>query len=203
MSQFADRLLAVLRAPTAESFPALAAILVDEGFRRIEVTLSTAGGIDAIRSIRESAPDDVVVGAGSVTTVAQVHEASSTGASFVVSPHTDQTVVRAATALGLAVYPGAFTPTEVCAAWAAGVTAVKLFPAGRLGIGYLRDIRAPLPDIPLIPTGGIGLEDIGDWLDAGALAVGLGSVLQGDYHRTGDDTGLRARAALAVRNASR
>jgi 2-dehydro-3-deoxyphosphogluconate aldolase/(4S)-4-hydroxy-2-oxoglutarate aldolase len=120
-----------------------------------------------------------------------------------VSPHTDPVIVREAAALGLEVFPGAFTPTEVCTAWRSGVTAVKLIPAGRLGTGYLRDLRAPLPDIPLIPTGGIGLEDIGEWLDAGAAAVGLGSVLQGDYHRTGDAAGLRTRAALAVRNATR
>ncbi|WP_135458796.1 bifunctional 4-hydroxy-2-oxoglutarate aldolase/2-dehydro-3-deoxy-phosphogluconate aldolase [Mycobacterium sp. DL99] len=203
MSHTTDRLLAVLRAPSAESFPALATILVDEGLRRIEVTMSTAGALDAIRTIRAAATDDVVVGAGTVTTVSQVDEVASAGASFVVSPHTDHAIVAAAVAQGLEVYPGAFTPTEVCAAWAAGATAVKLFPAGRLGIGYLRDLRAPLPDIPLIPTGGIGLDDIGDWLDGGARAVGLGAVLQGDYHRTGDEAGLRARAARAVRNVGR
>jgi 2-dehydro-3-deoxyphosphogluconate aldolase/(4S)-4-hydroxy-2-oxoglutarate aldolase len=110
-------------------------------------------------------------------------------------------VIEAALRRGIASYPGALTPTEIHTAWSAGASAVKLFPAGSLGPGHLKAVRAPLPDIPLVPTGGIGIDTVGSWLDAGAHAVGLGGPLIGDALAPDGDLSalaLRARAVCAA-----
>jgi 2-dehydro-3-deoxyphosphogluconate aldolase / (4S)-4-hydroxy-2-oxoglutarate aldolase len=107
-------------------------------------------------------------------------------------------VIEAATRHGIASYPGAFTPTEIHAAWSAGASAVKLFPGGALGPGYLKAVRAPLPDIPLVPTGGVDVDAIGAWLDAGAAAVGLGSPLIGNAMTPDGDLDALAERARAV-----
>ncbi len=98
--------------------------------------------------------------------------------------------------------PGALTPTEIVAAWASGATAVKLFPARLGGPGYLRDIREPLPDIPIVPTGGVSAENVPDWFAAGAAAVGVGGTLIGDALDGGDLSALAARAAELIRRTS-
>jgi 2-dehydro-3-deoxyphosphogluconate aldolase/(4S)-4-hydroxy-2-oxoglutarate aldolase len=112
-------------------------------------------------------------------------------------------VVDAALADGVPCLPGALTPSEVVAVWNAGAAAVKLFPASIGGAQYLRDIRAPLPDIPLIPTGGVGIDDVAGYLEAGAVAVGLGSPLFGDALTDGDLGKLAARATRLLREVSR
>jgi 2-dehydro-3-deoxyphosphogluconate aldolase/(4S)-4-hydroxy-2-oxoglutarate aldolase len=127
-----------------------------------------------------------------------VDRAADAGARFVVSPSVDVAVIEAAARHGIASYPGALTPTEISTAWSAGATAVKLFPAGALGPSYLTAVRAPLPDVPLIPTGGIALEEAGTWLAAGAVAVGVGSPLIGDALATGGDLDALAQRAQAV-----
>jgi len=107
-------------------------------------------------------------------------------------------VARATGARGAPCYPGAFTPTEVVAAWRLGAPAVKLFPAATGGPRHLRDLRGPLPDIPLVPTGGVALEQIADYVAAGAVAVGLGGPLIGDALRGGSTAALRERARAAL-----
>jgi 2-dehydro-3-deoxyphosphogluconate aldolase/(4S)-4-hydroxy-2-oxoglutarate aldolase len=108
-------------------------------------------------------------------------------------------VIAAALRHRIASYPGAFTPTEIVAAWKAGASAVKLFPAGRLGPAYLKDVRAPLPDIPVVPTGGVDIASVGGWLAAGAVAVGMGGPLVGDaLAPDGDLSALAERAAAAL-----
>jgi 2-dehydro-3-deoxyphosphogluconate aldolase/(4S)-4-hydroxy-2-oxoglutarate aldolase len=194
------KILAILRAPTADCFVPMASVLFDAGIRQFEVTLTSDGALDALSDIRSHLGSDAILGVGTVRSTTDVAQARRAGAQFVVSPHIDGDVLEAARNDELPIFPGAFTPTEMQHAVALGASAVKLFPAGRLGAGYLRDIRGPFPDIAVVPTGGIALSAIPRWLAAGALAVGLGSPLQGDYHLTGDDDALRerGRAALAA-----
>src|SRR5205085_3252039 len=126
------------------------------------------------------------VGAGTVRTVDDVEAAVDAGAVYLVSPHTDPALCARAGQLGAAYLPGAFTPTEIVAAWSAGAAAVKLFPARLGGPRYLRDIREPLPDIPIVPTGGVSAENAAEWFAAGAVAVGAGGSLIGDALDGGD-----------------
>jgi 2-dehydro-3-deoxyphosphogluconate aldolase/(4S)-4-hydroxy-2-oxoglutarate aldolase len=116
-----------------------------------------------------------------------------------VSPHTDPVLAARARQLGVAYLPGAFTPTEIVAAVTAGAAAVKLFPARLGGPRYLRDIREPLPDIPIVPTGGVGAGNVADWFAAGAAAVGVGSTLIGDALDGGDLAALGQRVETLMK----
>jgi len=128
-----------------------------------------------------------------------VDQAAAAGASFVVSPGTNASVGRRAAELRLRWYPGAATATEVETAWDLGATAVKIFPAGSLGgPGFLRALRGPLDDVPLIPTGGVGVDDVEPYLSAGALALGMGSPLIGTALEDGDLVSLAVRARKVV-----
>jgi 2-dehydro-3-deoxyphosphogluconate aldolase/(4S)-4-hydroxy-2-oxoglutarate aldolase len=139
-------------------------------------------------------PDGIDLGMGTVLTADEVDRAVDAGARFVVSPSVVPAVIEAATRRGIASYPGAFTPTEIHTVW----SAVKLFPGGALGPGYLKAVRAPLTDIPLVPTGGVDIEAVGAWLDAGAVAVGLGSPLIGNALAADGDLHALAERARAV-----
>ncbi|GIF35786.1 bifunctional 4-hydroxy-2-oxoglutarate aldolase/2-dehydro-3-deoxy-phosphogluconate aldolase [Actinoplanes xinjiangensis] len=185
-------LVAVLRAPTADALSAVADVLVAAGVTALEVTLTTHGALEAISALRRQLPDTVVVGAGTVLTGEDAKAAIDAGAAFLVSP------VGGLGPQPVPSYPGAFSPTEVYAAHRAGAPLIKLFPAGGLGPGYLKDLRGPLPDVKIMPTGGIGLDDIGVWLRAGAVAVGVGGPLIGDAATGGSLTALAARARRAV-----
>ena len=198
------RIVAVLRAPSAEHFQAAADVLIKEGIRALEVTFTTKGAVDALRSIVRSASENVAVGAGSVMSVSQAREAMDAGAQFLVSPVTQPKVLAVGRAAGVPTYPGALTPTEVSAASDAGAPLVKLFPASAVGPGYIKDLHGPLPEVKIMPTGGITLTDIGTWLQAGALAVGMGGPLLGDALVGGslDDLADRARQAVAAVSAA-
>jgi 2-dehydro-3-deoxyphosphogluconate aldolase / (4S)-4-hydroxy-2-oxoglutarate aldolase len=140
------------------------------------VTAETPGAIEAVR---QAADAGAPVGAGTIRSVEEARSFAEAGAAFLVSPGTDPDVVRTAVDLGVPAVPGALSPTEITAALAAGATAVKLFPAGLGGPAYLRALRGPFPDVRFVPTGGIELEDVRGWIDAGAACVGLGSALVG------------------------
>ncbi|GIF09319.1 bifunctional 4-hydroxy-2-oxoglutarate aldolase/2-dehydro-3-deoxy-phosphogluconate aldolase [Actinoplanes siamensis] len=186
-------IVAVLRAPTAGAFAAIADVLVSAGITALEVTLTSKGAIEAISGLRRQLPPGTVIGAGTVLTRQDASAAIDAGASFLVSPVLD-------TLIGQSVpcYPGAYTPTEVHSAHRSGAPLVKLFPAGGLKPAYLRDLRGPLPEVRILPTGGIDLDDIADWLAAGAAAVGLGGPLVGDAATGGSLTALAGRAKRAV-----
>ncbi|WAP51850.1 bifunctional 4-hydroxy-2-oxoglutarate aldolase/2-dehydro-3-deoxy-phosphogluconate aldolase [Arthrobacter sp. ATA002] len=192
------RLIAILRAADASRAEAVAETLIENGVRSLELTLTTVGALDVLARLAARLGTDIDLGMGTVLTVDDVNRAADAGACFVVSPTVDTDVVSAAQARGLASYPGALTPTEIATAWSAGATAVKLFPGGALGPSYLSAVRAPLPNIPIIPTGGVALQDIPLWLKAGARAVGLGSPLIGDaMSPDGDLTALAHRTRQA------
>lgn len=168
--------LAVLRAPTAESALACVAALIDGGITGIEITYSTPDAAAVIERVRRDHPD-AYVGAGTVLSAAQAHAAADAGAQFLVSPGTTEDVARGMLDTGLTTLLGALTPSELMHAVALGAHAVKIFPASLGGPAYLSALRGPFPDVPLVPTGGVGAQNIGDWLAAGALAVGAGGEL--------------------------
>jgi 2-dehydro-3-deoxyphosphogluconate aldolase/(4S)-4-hydroxy-2-oxoglutarate aldolase len=187
------RIVAILRAEDASRAEAVADVLVDHGIACLELTLTTHGALDVLGRLAERLPPEVDLGAGTVLSGDDVRRAVDAGARFVVSPTVVAEVLDAGLRHGLACYPGALTPTEIHTAWTLGATAVKIFPAGALGPDYIRALRAPLPDVPLVPTGSIALSAVPDWLAAGAAAVGLGGPLVGDAMSAGGDLGALAR----------
>ncbi|MEU8813502.1 bifunctional 4-hydroxy-2-oxoglutarate aldolase/2-dehydro-3-deoxy-phosphogluconate aldolase [Actinoplanes sp. NPDC048796] len=188
-------IVAILRAPSADYFSAVAEVLVDSGITAMEVTLTSRGAVEAIAGLRRQLPASVAIGAGTVLTADDAKAAVDAGAEFLVSPVIDAELVAG---FEVPFYPGTSTPTEMYAAYRAGAELVKLFPAAGLGPSFLRDVRGPLPQIPVMPTGGIKIEDIADWLFAGAKAVGVGSPLIGDAATGGNMHALAARARHAV-----
>jgi 2-dehydro-3-deoxyphosphogluconate aldolase/(4S)-4-hydroxy-2-oxoglutarate aldolase len=190
------RLVAIVRVPelTRASAAAMTEVLVDEGVRALEFTLTSAGALEAVEAAVGVAGDRAAVGVGTVLYEEQVTAAAEAGAQFTVSPHTSPAVAASHEA-GLLALPGAFTATEVQLAVDSGARMVKLFPAQPAGIPYLKALRGPLDRVAFVPTGGVGIDDIGPFLSAGAVAVALGSSL---VRSTSDLDGLRARARAAV-----
>ena len=190
--------VAVMRAPDAGHFPRVARELTKLGVTALEITLTTANALDALREIQAESPAEVVVGAGTVLTEAQATACVEAGADFLVSPGLFPEVLRVGREAGTPAYPGALTATEFVTASQLGATLVKLFPANLVGPGYLKDLKGPLPDIAIMPTGGISLSDIPAWLAAGAVTVGLGGPLFGDVLDGGSLEALRERASIAL-----
>jgi 2-dehydro-3-deoxyphosphogluconate aldolase / (4S)-4-hydroxy-2-oxoglutarate aldolase len=195
----AERFVAILRAPDADRFAAVGRALYDAGWRAIEVTLTTAGALDAITQVRAELPDDALVGAGTVMTPADVQAVHAAGAEFAVSPILDLPSVTAAERLGLPFVPGSLTPTEIVTAWRAGCPAVKVSPVVSVGgPAYLAQVGAFLPGIPLLPTGGIRPAEVPAYFAAGAVAVGIGGPLLGDALSPGGDLAALTERAAAI-----
>lgn len=169
--------LAVVRLSRPEDALAVADVLLDAGLRGIELTMTTPGAVDVMRTLRSKHGTAMLLGAGSVLTTSEAAAALDAGASFLVSPVFDPTVLALAHEAGAPAIPGAFTPTEMVTAYRAGADIVKLFPADTLGVRHLRAVLAPLPFLPVMPTGGVTPDNVAEWLAAGAVAVGLGSSL--------------------------
>lgn len=188
-----QRLVAIVRG--REPGAALRAVttLVESGVALVEVSLSTPDAVGVIRRARDEVGAGRLLGAGTVLEPGDVRRAAEAGAAYVVTPaHTRAEVV--AHELGLPVLAGAFTPSEILAAHDAGAAAVKLFPASLHGPTYVRALRDPLPHVPLVPVGGVDVEAASAYLEAGALAVGVGSPLVGDAASGGSLDELRTRA---------
>lgn len=169
--------LAVMRAPSAESALRGAAALIAGGVTGLEVTYSTPDAPGVISRLRQEYGDEIYLGAGTVLTSTQAEDAAAAGAAFLVSPGTLPALVTTMKATGALVLAGALTPTEVMTAAALGADVVKIFPASLGGPDYLAALRGPLPHIPLMPTGGVTPENLAAWLRSGAVAVGAGSDL--------------------------
>ena len=194
----AEKLVAVLRAESADEAVAISEALAEAGVGAIELTYSTPDVTGAIARVRELVGEHVLVGAGTLTDPAHAREAADAGAEFLVSPHLDPALLEAMLATGLTALPGVLTPSEAQAAVRGGAEAVKLFPAATVGLGHLRALLAPFPSLKVVPTGGIGAANAAEWLAAGAWAVGVGGELA--PRRLDDRQALveRARALLAA-----
>jgi 2-dehydro-3-deoxyphosphogluconate aldolase / (4S)-4-hydroxy-2-oxoglutarate aldolase len=170
-------IVAVIRLQDPASLRAVVDALAEGGVRALEVTMTVPGAIELIAELAPTLPGDFLLGAGTVLDADTAHRAANAGAQFIVSPVFRPHVIEAAHACGLPAMPGCFTPTEILSAWEAGADVVKVFPATSVGPGYFKDLKGPLPHVKLMPTGGVSIENVGDWLRAGAVAVGVGSSL--------------------------
>lgn len=193
-----SRLIVVARAQRAEDYDAVLDVLVDAGIRSVELTLTTPGTFAHFPRLRERFGDVVDLGIGTVTSTDDLTRAIDAGSTYIVTPVTSTAFVQQATDAGVPIVPGGLTPTELFASWSAGASAVKVFPAGQVGPGYLKDLRGPFPDIVAVPSGGVDLAGAEAWLAAGAVAVSVGGPLLGDAFGGGDLGALRDRAAAFV-----
>ena len=199
-------LVPVVRVPSAALAVRAVEAILAAGISVFEITMTVPGAVGVIRSLAERFRDRALVGAGTVLSADDARACIDAGAQFIVSPGFDPATVAAAHAAGAAAMPGALTPTEVIAAWKSGAEMVKIFPAGALGgAKYLRALRGPLPEVKLLPTGGVSLATVPEYIAAGAAALGIGSELvDAAALNAGEDAALTARAAAladAVRKA--
>ena len=193
----ARRALAIVRGTNRCAALRCIEVLVDEGLDLVEVSLTAEIAVGVIADAVARFGNATRIGAGTVRTPTQLDAALAAGATFVVTPGVGAGA-RAALERGVDCLPGVLTPTELEAGLEAGFDVLKLFPASLGGPAYLRALRDPYPDAPLVPVGGVGLDAVGDYLDAGALGVGIGGPLLGDAPRGGSLPALRERARALV-----
>lgn len=202
-----DGLVPVIRAESAAVALQIVEALVAGGIRTLEITMTVPDALDAIRAVADRFGNGVLLGAGTVTSRELAEGAVDAGAEFLVTPCVVPEVIALARARGVAVLPGALTPTEVFTAWSLGGDIIKVFPASNVGgAAYLKALKGPFPQIPLCPTGGVNLQTIADFVKAGAVAVGVGGELvskaaidRGDYAQIT----AAARQYVAAFNAAR
>ncbi|MFY0686567.1 MAG: bifunctional 4-hydroxy-2-oxoglutarate aldolase/2-dehydro-3-deoxy-phosphogluconate aldolase [Cyclobacteriaceae bacterium] len=169
-------MVGIVRGESKETVLKIARAYQDAEMFTLEVTLNTPGATDIIQALRAHFPD-LNIGAGTVCNVEDLDEVIRAGAQFIVTPIIDEAVIKQCVQLGIPIFPGAYSPSEIYKAWSLGASAVKLFPATDLGTGYIKDVLAPLNDIKLVPTGGVNLENIRSWFEVGSVGVGMGSSL--------------------------
>lgn len=191
---YEQRIVAIIRGITGEGLDSLVGTLVESGIRIMEVTVDTPGVYDKIQRIKDEYGDEVAVGAGTVLDSETARTAISAGAEFLVSPSLNVDVIKTAKRYGKAVFPGCMTPTEIVQAFEAGADVIKVFPASVVGPRYFRELSGPLGHIPLMPTGGVNLDNARAYVEAGAAAVGLGSALVGRGGRQVDLADVKERA---------
>ncbi|MFA9477880.1 bifunctional 4-hydroxy-2-oxoglutarate aldolase/2-dehydro-3-deoxy-phosphogluconate aldolase [Phycisphaerales bacterium AB-hyl4] len=170
-------LVAIIRASSNQGLVDTCRALVEGGVTVAEITMTTPGALEAIRTARQELGDSCLIGVGSVLDSTTVDQAVEAGAEFVVSPVFKPEVVQASHKHGKPVLAGALTPTEILAAFEAGSDLVKVFPANHFGPQYFKDVLAPMPHLKLTPTGGVNLNTVNDWFAAGARCLGVGSAL--------------------------
>jgi 2-dehydro-3-deoxyphosphogluconate aldolase/(4S)-4-hydroxy-2-oxoglutarate aldolase len=186
------RCIGIVRAGSAAEATSIGKALVAGGLTIVEVAYTTPGASSAISALRSECPD-AVVGAGTVLDAAAAFAAITAGAQFLVSPVVAEEVLRTGHRYGLAVLPGASSPTEINLAMEQGADMVKLFPSGALGLEFMRSVATAMPQVPFVPTGGVTTETARHWLEAGALAVGVGGNLT-----RGDPASVQERAEQFV-----
>ncbi|MBP6673403.1 MAG: bifunctional 4-hydroxy-2-oxoglutarate aldolase/2-dehydro-3-deoxy-phosphogluconate aldolase [Bacteroidetes bacterium] len=173
----ASGVVAVIRMNDPKKLASVIEAVRRGGVNCIEITMTVPGAVEIIRTLASTMPADVLIGAGTVTTPQIAKDVIAAGAKFVVSPVLNLDVIAVCKEAGIACMPGCYTPTEIFTAWSAGADVVKVFPATSLGPKYFKDLSGPFPYIKLMPTGGVTIENVGEWIAAGAVAVGIGSDL--------------------------
>ena len=192
-------IVAIIRANSSNELIEAAAAIQTGGVDVIEITMTTPDALQVIGDVAARLGDAVLIGVGSVLDAETARAAMLAGAEFVVSPVTKPDVIEICNRYGKVVIPGAFTPTEILSAWETGADYVKVFPSSGVGFSYIKDIKAPLPQIPLIPTGGINADNAAEFIKAGAAALGVGSALvSSDLIESGDFAMLTERAKKLV-----
>src|SRR5258707_3196267 len=170
-------IVAVVRSPDSQQLVEVARAMADGGVSVVEITMSVPGALDVLRQVRATLGDRVLLGAGTVLDPETARAVLLAGAEYIVAPTVNVDVIRMCQRYDKLVMPGAFTPTEILAAWEAGADIVKVFPAEIVGPAYFKALRGPLPQIRLMPTGGVDLKTASEFLKAGACCLGIGSQL--------------------------
>jgi 2-dehydro-3-deoxyphosphogluconate aldolase/(4S)-4-hydroxy-2-oxoglutarate aldolase len=173
----ASGVVAVIRLHDGGVAHGLARALADGGVTALELTMTVPGAVSIIEQLSRTLPPNVLIGAGTVLDAETARNVILAGARFVVSPVFRPEVITLCHRYDVAAIPGCFTPTEILAAWETGANVVKVFPATALGPSFFKDVRGPLPQVKLMPTGGVTRENAGDWIRAGACAIGVGTAL--------------------------
>ncbi|MFC4223301.1 bifunctional 4-hydroxy-2-oxoglutarate aldolase/2-dehydro-3-deoxy-phosphogluconate aldolase [Lysinibacter cavernae] len=191
------RLVAIVRGTDADASIAASLTLLEAGLRVLEIAITTPDALRVIETVAKQAPADAWIGAGTVLEPEQVVSVREAGARFIVTPAVTRSIAFAAER-GIPSLCGAYTATEALDAMDRGASAVKLFPAFVGGPKYLTALREPLPNIPFIPVGGVGADQVAEYFERGAVALGLGGPLLGDAAKGGDLEALRARATAFI-----
>ncbi|HEY7159086.1 MAG TPA: bifunctional 4-hydroxy-2-oxoglutarate aldolase/2-dehydro-3-deoxy-phosphogluconate aldolase [Gemmataceae bacterium] len=170
-------IIAVVRSPDSQQLVEVVRALADGGITVAEITMTVPDALDVLRQVRRVLGERVLLGAGTILDAETARAALLAGAEYLVAPTVNLDVIRLAQRYSKLVLPGAFTPTEILTAWEAGADIVKVFPADVLGAAFFKAMRGPLPQVRLMPTGGVDLSNAADFLKAGACCLGLGSQL--------------------------
>ncbi|MEL6255568.1 MAG: bifunctional 4-hydroxy-2-oxoglutarate aldolase/2-dehydro-3-deoxy-phosphogluconate aldolase [Bacteroidota bacterium] len=174
---FTHKLMAILRILESQKVQPAAKAIMEAGIEVLEITLNSTNALEHIKQLRKTSPIHVLIGAGTVISSKDAANAAESGAQFIVTPIFKSEIIKTAHSYGIPVFMGAMTPTEILSAWEAGADVIKVFPASAMGIGYFKAVKGPLDKIPLMPTGGVNIENAEEWLSLGAVALGLGSSL--------------------------
>lgn len=172
-----EKIIAIIRGISPDSIQPSAEALWSGGIKFLEVTMNTEGALSAISQLRETYENRLYIGAGTVLNLEMAKEAIQAGAQYIISPNLNEQVVAYCAEQGIDVWPGTMTPSEMYRAYQLGASAVKVFPIGTLGANYIKEVKAPLPFIEMIATGGVNTENMMTILNNGAIAVGLGGNL--------------------------
>ncbi len=200
-------LVPILRTPTGADALAVAEILRQAGVTNVEIPLTVPRALEVIAELSRRFGPEMLIGAGTVMDAVSAEKCVKAGATFIISPSIDLGTIAFCNQAGVAIFPGALTPTEIVTAWRAGADMIKVFPCSAMGgAAYIKAIRAPLPDIEMIPTGGVSVETAASFIEAGAVALGVGNDLA-DVHALhegrGQLIGERARRYLDIVQESR
>lgn len=171
------KLVAVVRVDDADDLPDVANALLEGGVSIIELTMTIPHVLDKFSDLKKQIPDDVLLGMGSVLNGETAEKVAAAGADFIVSPIMKAEIIEAAHKAGVPAMVGAYTPSEIQQAHELGADAVKVFPADKLGPAYIKAVKAPMPHLNLLPTGGVSVDNVHEWLNAGVFALGVGGAL--------------------------
>ncbi|MBO1512498.1 bifunctional 4-hydroxy-2-oxoglutarate aldolase/2-dehydro-3-deoxy-phosphogluconate aldolase [Metabacillus bambusae] len=176
-----NKIIAIIRGANPNDVIRISQALNDGGIKLIEITMNSPNALSVIKQVSSELGDKVLIGAGTVLDAETARSAILAGATFILSPTVDIETIKLTKRYGVVSIPGAFTPTEILSAYEKGADIIKVFPA-TLGPNYIKDILGPLPQIPLLPTGGIDLENLNQFIEAGAVGCGIGSALVNTKH---------------------
>lgn len=199
------KIIAIIRGTNPEDVLAISRALKDGGVSILEITLNSPKALSTIEKVADEFGDEVLVGAGTVLDAESARAALLSGAKFILSPTVNRQTIEMTKRYGAVSIPGALTPTEILTAYEHGADIIKVFPANAVGVSYIKDIHGPLPHIPLMPTGGVDLTNIGGYFRAGAVAAGLGSSLVNANHQVTESylNDLTEKAAAFVAEVSK
>ncbi|MDO1447664.1 bifunctional 4-hydroxy-2-oxoglutarate aldolase/2-dehydro-3-deoxy-phosphogluconate aldolase [Rhodocytophaga aerolata] len=170
-------IIGILRGVAPSALYNMIPLYIDAGFTNLEITMNSQGAVETIKNLRSTYEGKLNIGAGTVCTQQDLQTALEAGATYIVTPVVSEKIIALCVQQQIPIFPGAYTPTEIYTAWQAGASMVKVFPATTLGAAYIKEVKAPLNEVKLLPTGGVSAENLADFFKAGAEGVGMGSQL--------------------------